>query len=152
MVSSVAEHPEISLPAAGSPGLAARALLGWMDREQALKFLMEDCVFSAPLTCRVAEETWQFQKTVVENLAQGEALSLQNLPLSAADLKAARKFRSWHPEAHSVVDFVRLSPMDLVVHQLWASTTIADGYRDKVTPDKWLYTALLDPPSDSRVK
>ena len=152
MVRSVSGSTEIGLPSSGASGLAARALLGWMDREQALKFLVEDCVFSAPLTCSVAEETWQFQKTVVENLAQEEPQSLRNLPLSAADLKAARKFRSWHPEAHSVIDFVRLNPMDLVVHQLWASTTIADGYRDKVAPDKWLYTALLDPPSDSRLK
>jgi tetratricopeptide (TPR) repeat protein len=123
-----------------------------MDQQQALKFLMEDCLFADPLTSRIAEEIWEFHKTIVESLPMQELPSPRMLPLSAADLKAARKFRSWHPEAHSVVDFVRLNPMDLVVHQLWVSTTLADGYRDKVAPDKWLYTALLDPPSDSRMK
>jgi len=152
MVGSVSGYPEISPSAAGASGLSARALLGWMDREQALKFLMEDCLFSAPLPSRIAEEIWKFHKTVAENLPPDEPRSIRKLPLSAADLKAARKFRSWHPDAVSVVDFVRLNPMDLVVHQLWASTAIADGYRDKVAPDKWLYTALLDPPSDSRLK
>lgn len=123
-----------------------------MDREQALKFLLEDCLFSAPLTLAIAGEIWEFHKTIVENLPPEEPLSLRKLPLSAADLKAARKFRSWHADAESVIDFVKLNPMDLVVHQLWASSDIADGYRDKVAPDKWLYTALLDPPSDSGVK
>ena len=67
--------------------------------------------------------------------------------MSPADLKAARKFRSKYPGAAGIVDFVRLNPLDLVVHQLWISTAIAESHRDKVTPDKWLHTALLDPPS-----
>ncbi len=123
-----------------------------MDREQALKFLLEDCLFSAPLTTVAAREIWEFHKTIVEGLPHEEPVTLRNLPLSAADLKAARKFRSWHPEAESVIDFVKLNPMDLVVHQFWASGDIAAGYGDRVAPDKWLYTALLDPPSDSKVK
>ena len=123
-----------------------------MAREQALKFLMEDCRFSTPLTLRAAEEIWESRKAIVENLPSEEILPARKLPLSAADLKAARKFRSKHPDAHYVVDFVRLNPMDLIVHQLWVSTAIADGYRDRVAPDKWLQTALLDPPSNSGLK
>jgi tetratricopeptide (TPR) repeat protein len=123
-----------------------------MDREQALKFLLEDCLFSDPLTLAAAGEIWESYKTIVRNLPREESITLRKLPLSAADLKAARKFRRWHPDAESVIDFVKLNPMDLIVHQLWASSDIADGYRDKVAPDKWLYTALLDPPSDSGVK
>jgi len=123
-----------------------------MDKEQALKFLLEDCLFSDPLTFSAAEEVWNLHKTSVESLPREAPPGVQKLSLSAADLKAARKFRSWHPDAESVIDFVRLNPMDLVVHQLWVSIDIAGSYRDKVTPDKWLYTALLDPPSDSRLQ
>jgi Flp pilus assembly protein TadD len=147
--SSVLRRPAVSLPAEGS-GLAARALLGWMDREQALKFLMEDCLFSPPLTLRFAAEIWEFYRSIVKNSVSEESGPGRKLPLSAADLKAARKFRSKHPDAHYVVDFVRLNPMDLVVHQLWISTDISERYKDRVTPDKWLQTALLDPPSNSR--
>ena len=135
----------------GMSGLSARALLGWMDREQAVKFLTEDCVFSTPLSSGAAEEIWKLRKTIVESLPPWEHPA-QRLPLSAADLKAARAFRSRHPEAESVVDFVRLNPMDLVVHQPWVSPAISHGYLDRVTPDKWLRTALLDPPSNSRLK
>jgi tetratricopeptide (TPR) repeat protein len=145
------EYRAGSIPAGAGTGLAGRALLGWMDREQAARFLMEDCLFSTPLTFRCAEEIWESRKAIVENLRE-DPFNPRKLPLSAADLKAARRFRSWHPGAESVVDFVRLNPMDLVVHQLWVSTDIADTYRDKVTPDKWLHTALLDPPSHSRLK
>lgn len=144
-------RPEEHLPADAS-GLAARALIGWMDREQALKFLLEDCLFSPSLTLGDAEEIWASRKAIVQGLPAGEPDPQRKLPLSAADLKAARKFRSRHPEAQYVVDFVKLNPMDLVVHQLWVSTAIADRYRDRVTPDKWLQTALLDPPLNPRLK
>jgi tetratricopeptide (TPR) repeat protein len=148
--SSFLRRPEESFSAVAS-GLSARVLLGWMGREQALKFLMEDCLFSTPLTIGGAEETWASFKAIVENLHFEEPLPMRKLPLSAADMKAARKFRTKHPDVHHVVDFVRLNPMDLVVHQLWVSTDISDGYRDRVTPDKWLRTALFDPPSNSRL-
>lgn len=110
---------------------------------------MEDCLFSDPLSYRCAEEIWETRKAVVENLPREEAFTTRKLALSAAALKAARKFRSWHSNANSVVDFIKLNPMDLVVHQLWISRTIAESYQDKVTPDRWLYTALLDPPTNS---
>ena len=118
-----------------------------MDREQAVKFLMQDCLFSAPLTSGAAEQIWESHKAIVENLAPAEATA-GKLAMSAADLKAARKFRSKYPGAVGIVDFVRLNPMDLVVHQLWVSTAISHRYRDSVTPDKWLQTALLNPPSN----
>jgi tetratricopeptide (TPR) repeat protein len=121
-----------------------------MEREQAIRFLTEECLFSKPLSCRDAEEIWESHKAVVDGVPREEPVPPPKLPLSAADLKAARKFRSRHPDADFVVDFVRLNPMDLVVHQLWVSTAVADGYRNAVTPDRWLQTALLDPPSHSR--
>ncbi len=139
-------------PDSSASGLTGRALLGWMDREQAVKFLTEDCVSSSPVTCGVAEEIWESHKAIVESLPREESLGLRKLPLSEADLKAARKFRNQHPEADTVVDFARLNPMDLVVHQLWVSTAIANGFEDAVTPDKWLRTALLDPPSAPPLK
>jgi tetratricopeptide (TPR) repeat protein len=133
-------------------GLAGRVLLGWMDRAQAVNFLTEECVFQSPLSCSGAEEIWEAKKAAVESLGSEEPPALRKLPLSEADLKAARKFRSKHPEAVAVVDFTRLNPMDLVVHQLWLSSAIAEKYRSAVTPDKWRQTALVDPPSNRDLK
>jgi tetratricopeptide (TPR) repeat protein len=152
MLASIPVPGEIGIPAAAGPGLAGRALLGWMDREQAVKFLMQDCLFSPTLTLAAAEEMWESYRAIVENLPPEAPPSVGKLAMSAADLKAARKFRNRYPGAAGIVDFVRLSPMDLIVHQLWISTDISSGYRDKVTPDKWHHTALLDPPSNPRLK
>jgi tetratricopeptide (TPR) repeat protein len=122
-----------------------------MDREQAIKFLTEDCVFSDPLSPFAAEEIWQSHKIVVDNLPPEEPAASKPA-LSAEDLRAARKFRDRYPAAVGIVDFVRLNPRDLVVHQLWIATDISYGYREKVRPDHWLDTALLDPPSNPRLR
>ena len=90
-------------------------------------------------------------REIVDRCSRADATATEKLPMSAADMKAARKFRTRYPGAAGIVDFVRLNPMDLVVHQLWISTAIAERYGDKVTPDKWLHTALLDPPSNPRL-
>ncbi len=151
MIASNPGQKQTAIPTAAGSGLAGRALLGWMDREQAVKFLTQDCLFSEPLTAATAKEIWESHKEIVESLPR-EGPVIDKLTMSAADMKAARKFRTRYPGAVGIVDFVRLNPLDLVVHQLWISTAIADGYKDKVTPDKWLHTALLDPPSNPRLK
>ncbi|HEY3823604.1 MAG TPA: sulfotransferase [Bryobacteraceae bacterium] len=137
------------LPKAGVSGLGARALLGFMDRDEATRFLLEDCIFQSPLGTGGAEEIWQAHQAAVQSLPPDESSRLQKNSLSAADLKAARKFRSRYPQANSIIDFVSLPPMDLIVHQLWISTEIAERYSGRVEPQKWLHTALLDSPPDS---
>lgn len=139
------------IPAATGSGLAGRALLGWMDREQAVKFLTQDCLFSEPLSTGASEQVWESFRDAVRDLPPAPGSPSGTLPMSTADMKAARKFRTKYPGAAGIVDFVRLNPLDLVVHQFWISTDIAAGYRDNVTPDRWLQTALLDPPSNPRL-
>ena len=66
-------------------GLPGRALLGWMDREQAIKLPLEDCVFSPPLSYRVAEEIWESRKAIVESLPEAELIApARTLPMSNA--------------------------------------------------------------------
>ena len=138
-----------NVPAGAASGLSGRALLGWMDKEEAIRFLIEDCLFSASLTVAAATEIWESRKAIVDEMLVAEQLfAPRKLPLSDADLKAVRKFRTRHPHADSVIDFVKLNPLDLVVNRFWISTVVADGFRDQVSPEKWLQTALLDPPTN----
>jgi hypothetical protein len=45
--------------------LEARVLLGWMERDLAVKFLSEDCEFKPPLTKERAVELWaEFQARI----------------------------------------------------------------------------------------
>lgn len=127
--------------------LQARALLGWMKRDEAQKFLMEDCVFENPVSAVRAEEIWLEYKHKVEALPVEEPRPADIVSMSAADIKAIRKFRSRFPNEQSVVDIVRLNPMELLVHQLWVSPSLAEPYMVSAAPAKWTQTALLDPPS-----
>jgi tetratricopeptide (TPR) repeat protein len=120
-----------------------------MTLEEATRFLTRDCVFSNPISTGAAEEIWRRHRSIVESMP-GACASLQSiLPMSDTDLKAARKFRSRHAREHSVVDVVRLNPMDLVVHQHWISPTLAEKYQSSTAPERWFQTALLDPPSSA---
>jgi tetratricopeptide (TPR) repeat protein len=150
MFSAAAGTREYDAAAGNISGISGRALLGWMNQEEAIRFLIDDCCFSPRLTCSSARDIWEAKKAIVENLQIEAPLPPpRNLPMSAADLKAIGKFRKKYPAAEFVVDFVRLNPMDLVVHQLWISPSIAQRYREGLTADKWLQFAFLDPPSSS---
>lgn len=132
--------------------LAGRALIGWMSRDEAIRFLTEDCIFPVPMSPEEAAKIWESRREVTEALAKENPLPRSSsLPLTAADLKVARQFRSTHVEAKSITDVVRLNPMNLVIHQYWISTTIADEFRDEVTASRWPTTALVDPPIRTRL-
>lgn len=149
MAGSGLEHTA-GIPAEDGQALQGRALLGWMTRDEAVRFLTNDCLFPTPLTEQQAQELWQARKEIVDALPHGEAVASETIPLWDADQKVIRQFRSRHPEADSIVDFARLNPLDLVVHQLWISTEIAAGFSHRVTPEKWVHTSLIDPPASSR--
>src|SRR5580658_3716158 len=104
MVGSSLERNEIGVPAPSRSRLAGRALLGWMDKEQAVKFLTQDCLFSPPLTLETAEEIWESHKETIENQPPREPQASGTLIMSAADMKAARKFRTKYPGAAGIVD------------------------------------------------
>ncbi len=130
-----------------SPRLEARALLGWMNREDALKFLQDDCVFADPLSASGAENLWLEHRRKVEALPADDPGPAEILPMSEADVKAAHRFRARHPREHSIIDIVRLNPMELIVHQHWVSPSLSEAYAASATPAKWNQTALLDPPA-----
>ena len=136
----------------GVSGLPARALLGWMSREQAVRFLRQDCLFSTPLSECDAEQLWRSFKTIVDNLPEAPLAPPRNMPLSAADLKAVRKFRNRHSDSDFVVDFAKVDATELTVHQLWISTAVAGKYRGLASDEEWIDIALLNPPSSSQFR
>ena len=140
-----------STPVSNSSRLAALALLGWMSLEEALIFLQNECVQPEPLSASQAEEIWREYRGRVESLPADVPRAAEILPMSEADVKAARRFRSRYP-GESIVDIVRLNPMELLVHQHWISPSLAEPYAASSSPAKWIQTALLDPPSASPSK
>jgi tetratricopeptide (TPR) repeat protein len=118
-----------------------------MNREDALKFLLDECVFADSLSASGAGNLWLEHRNKVEALPADESGPAEILPMSEADVKAARRFRARHPREHSIIDIVRLNPMELLVHQHWISPSLAEPYAACATPAKWNQTALLDPPA-----
>jgi hypothetical protein len=127
--------------------LEALALLGWMRRDEALGFLQDDCVFRVPLATAQAEELWLEHRGRVEALPADDGHPTNILPMSEADIKATRKFRASHPNDKSIVDIVRLNPMELVIHRHWVSPSLTELYGATAAPAKWNQTSLLDPPA-----
>jgi tetratricopeptide (TPR) repeat protein len=127
--------------------LPARALLGWMEAPEAIRFLTKDCIFTETITEDSAKSLWEFHKRALDRQSGATGEMLTPLPMTDADLKTIRKFRSRYPDERTIVDFVKLNPRDLIIHQHWISPEIADKYSHNVTPDKWAQLALLDPPS-----
>lgn len=136
-----------SLPAAED----GRILPGWMEWEEAIRFLTEDCLFDSPLSTSAAAEIWEPFRAIVEKLQFEPVPPLRRPALSEADQKVIRKVRNRHPDTAPPADLIKLNPLDVTLGRLWVSTSAAERYRDRVTPDKWPYTALIDPPATSGV-
>lgn len=135
-----------SLPAAQD----GRILPGWMEREQAIRFLTEDCLFDSPLRTSAAAEIWEPFRAIVEKLQFEPAPPLRRPALSEADQKIVRKVRR-QPDTAPPADLIKLNPLEVTLGRLWVSTTAAERYRDRVTPDKWPYIALIAPPATAGV-
>src|SRR5437867_2620617 len=115
-----------------------RLLPGWMQREQAVQFLLNQCRTDPPISPGIAGEIWRDYRTRVEELPVRPSVPPRTFPLSNAEHDASRRFLSNHPEAANVTGFVRINPMDLQVHQLqvaadyplsasWVTTAMPEG-------------------------
>ena len=132
--------------------LEARVLLGWMRRDDAVRFLREECCFPSPLTETEAEALWRWKVQAVEALPPWQGREVQPAPLTAAEQSAVRQFRKLNRNATEEYDFLKLDARDLVIHQLQVVTEVPDSVRDGVAGEEWLKTALLNVKSSSPVK
>ena len=121
----------------------ARVLLGWMDRVQAVKYLLEQCYFDSGLSEKQAGEIWRQFKDAVDSLEPRVPAAPQKFSLSNAEKTAVNQFHracNFHP---NVADIVKVNPLDLLVHQLYVVTEISDGYAETVKGEGWLRATLL---------
>jgi hypothetical protein len=98
----------------------AVVLLGWMERDFAVKYLMQECVFDPPLTELQAEEMWRRYHDQIQALPERAALAPQRLPMTATERKKADIFLRFHglpQRIGSIQDVIKVNPMNLVIHQ-----------------------------------
>lgn len=98
----------------------ARVLLGWMDRREVLKTLLEEAVFPEPLTEQAALQLWEKYKAKVAALGArpAPAPTFEKLVFKEqwARDKFMKKFKK--RQATNIRGVVKLNPMGLVIHQL----------------------------------
>jgi len=125
--------------------LKGRVLLGWMDRDVAIKFLLNDCHFDPPIDEPAAEAIWQASRATVAALPDRPSTVSPNIGLNAAELGHQSKFLSFLRTVgpHDIVGVHKVDIRDLVVRQHYVVTERAESYAQRLqTPRAWLDECL----------
>jgi len=114
------------------PGYAGVVLLGWMECEPAIRFLIEDCIFEEPLTVPRAENLWHEWRERAASLPAREATAPDPLPLADREREHAQLFLAYLESVGVVnVQVVKIDPMQLVVMQHSMNVEVAAGYAER---------------------
>jgi hypothetical protein len=132
--------------------LDCRVLLGWMQPEEAVPFLLNECVTEPATAPDWAERTWKTFRSRVERLPVRPGAAPRLGVLDQQDIDAQLEFARRHPEAIDVKGFVRVDPLDLQVHQLQIVTDPALVYPDQLERAGWLRTALPERDSNTAIR
>lgn len=128
-------------PAATLTGVA---LLGWMEREQAVQFLSEDCVFDTPLTLGAAEAMWAEAHEYAAALPERAATAPTEMALTAEEEEHARHFlERMAAIGMPGLKVIKVDPMQLVIAQYHVALDRAAAYFAYSQSDAaWAATAL----------
>jgi hypothetical protein len=136
-----------------SGGLRGRVLLGWMARDQASQFLLQECFSDPPITAGEARRIWQKYRKRVEALPERNILAPARLRLSPAEREHAEKFlaywRSLGPPVST--DVVKIDLLKTVIGQYCVVDDVANSYSARVQSNSWLHDCLptsQPPPMD----
>jgi hypothetical protein len=136
-----------------SGGLHGRVLLGWMARDQATEFLLQECILDPPITAREAHGIWQKYRKRVEALPKRKIVAPARHRLSTAEREHAEKFlaywRSLGPPVSTEV--VKIDLFKTVIGQFCVVDHVANSYSARVQSNSWLHDCLptsQPPPMD----
>jgi len=120
------------------------ALLGWMEADQAVRFLTEECAFDPPLTEACAESLWREYRGRAAALPPREACAPPQMPLSEPEREHAQRFLAFFGSMGiQNVQVIKVDPMQLVVAQYHIATDLAEGYANRCASDAgWMKEAL----------
>jgi hypothetical protein len=125
-------------------------LLGWMNRDNAVKFLTTKCVSDPPYTNDSAEALWRQYRAKCEALPEREALAPEELPLNHEERQHTSRFLAALNRVgpHTVQGFLKIDMSKLVIHQVDVVVSRAsEQYLNRVRSNSgWLHQALpLEP-------
>jgi hypothetical protein len=130
-----------------------------MERDKAIEYLRNECVFDPPLTEHQAEALWVRYHDEVVALGSRDCASPPRQPLDAAEQAAANTFVSFFRGlpggAPNMREWIKIDPRQLVVHQLCVVLDRSRGYQRSIsTPAGWRRMCLdpsIPPPRPIRL-
>jgi hypothetical protein len=125
--------------------LEARVLLGWMSRDDAVKFLIGECQFDPPITHAEANQQWEEYHSRVQALPVRDATSPTHQTITSfQESEAKKEFLRRFKGAPNILDVIKIDPSKLVVHQLIVVTDRSNRYQSKVqSSNGWIKECLL---------
>ena len=123
----------------------AKALIGWMPKVQAVKFLREDCVFDPQITDEDAEKIWYPYSEQVAKL-QRAITTPQRLPLNSKEQQWADEALTFYQKTlklPNVREIVKIDPHGLIAHQTYVLTDRSREYSARLrSASEWFYEAV----------
>ncbi len=121
--------------------MRGKVLLGWLTREEAIRYLQQECVFDPPLTEQQAEAHWAERRARVDGLDPRLAPSPPILEMTAAEREAADRFISFYRRAPTglghIQSVVKLDASGLVLRQLDINLDRANEYMRHARAATW---------------
>lgn len=132
------------MPTQPAATLTGVALLGWMEREQAVQFLCEDCVFDPPLSRGAAEAMWNKAHERAAALPERAATAPNEVVLTPEEEEHTGRFlERMAAIGMSGLKVIKVDPMDLVIAQYHVALDRAATYFAHSQSDAaWAATAL----------
>jgi hypothetical protein len=121
--------------------LDAVILPGFMEKDEAVAYLREQCSFEPQLTIAQAEEIWTKYKAVVDKLPERKPQHPKKLPIPEQYKTVVAEFLRI-TKGPEVLDVFNIDPSDLVVYQLYVVTDRADHHAKTIKSKEWAKCCL----------
>lgn len=120
------------------------ALLGWMERDPAVRFLTEDCAFDPPLTEGAAESLWREYRDRAAALPARDARAPARIPLTAPEREHAQRFLQFVANTGVPnLEVIKVDPMQLVAAQYHIAIDLAENYSRRCSTEAgWMEETL----------
>lgn len=124
--------------------LTGIALLGWMGKEQAIRFLTEECIFDPQLDVHAAESLWKQERERAASLPERSAPPPADAVLTTEEQDHADRFlRHMKSIGMPGMKVIKVDPMELVAAQYHVALDRAALYLAPSQSDaQWCATAL----------
>lgn len=126
--------------------LRGRVLLGWLAKDQAINFLLNDCDFSPPIDAIAAERLWKPYRERALAIPERPPVLLPKLPLTLSEVAYAKqfmKFMNGRGAPHDIVEVIKVDLSQLAIIQHSVVTEKCEVYSTRIGTERdWMKECL----------